>query len=155
MTKYVWDIVIKAVSLEMKNYSTKMDFQVMNMTRAYIVLGREWLYSLGTILSHSYTHNTISFKDSSGAHVLLIGEQDVPQFPLVCTIKLQSKVFGNEIEELFLCYFLPTMSHVSQCCLNSNSILENNCDSKSNEAQNFLSTMSLQTKSNVIDTSDY
>ena len=64
-------------------------------------------------------------------------------------------VFGNEIEELFFCYFLPTMLHVSQCCLNSNSILENNCENESNKAQHFLSTMSLQTTSLVIDQSDY
>ena len=46
--KDVWDIVVKEVTLEMQNYSTKMGFQVMNMTRADVVLGREWLYSLGT-----------------------------------------------------------------------------------------------------------
>ena len=75
--KDVWDTVLKEVTLEMQNYSTKMDFQVMNMTRADVVLGREWLYSLGTTISRSYTHNTISFRDSTSAHVLLIGEQDV------------------------------------------------------------------------------
>ena len=148
-------MVVKEVSWEIQNYFTKMDFQVMNMTRADVVLGKEWLYSLGMTLSRSYTHNTISFTDSIDAHVLMIRERDVPQSPLVCTVKLQSMVFGNEIEELFFCYFLPTMSHVSQCCLNSNSILENDCENESNEAQHFLSTMSLQTTSNIIDQSDY
>ena len=95
--KDVWDTMVKEVTLEMQDYSTKMDFQVMNMTRANVVLGKEWLYSLGTTLSRSYTHHTISFKDSIGAHVLLIEERDVPQSPLVCTIKLQSMVFCNEI----------------------------------------------------------
>ena len=76
--KDVWVTVVKEVSLEMQNYSTKVDFQVMNMTRADVVLGREWLYSLGTTLTRSYTHNTISFRDNVGAHVLLIGEREVP-----------------------------------------------------------------------------
>ena len=69
-----WDTMVKKVTLKMQNYSTKMDFQVMNMTWADVVLGREWLYSLDMTLSRNYTHNTISFKDSIGAHVLLIGE---------------------------------------------------------------------------------
>ena len=86
--KDVWDTVVKKVTLEIQNYSIKMDFQVMNMTQAHVVLGKEWLYSLDMTLSHSYTHNTISFRDSIGAHVLLIGEWDVLQSPLVCTTKL-------------------------------------------------------------------
>ena len=72
--KDVWDTIVKGVKLEMQNYTTTMDFQVMNMTRVDVILGREWLYGLGSTLSHSYVHNTISFRDSAGAHILLIGE---------------------------------------------------------------------------------
>ena len=71
------------------------------MTRANVVLGREWLYSLGTTLTRSYTHNMISFRDSIGAHVLLIGEREVPQSPLVCTAKLQSLIHNNEKKNSF------------------------------------------------------
>ena len=87
-----------------------------------VVLGKEWLYSLGTTLSHSYTHNTISFRDSTSAHVLLIGEQDVPQSPLICSAELQSLVVDNAIEQFFLCNYLPQVSHIFQCCLNANSL---------------------------------
>ena len=72
--KDVWDTIVKGVKLETQNYTTTMDFQVMNMTRADIILGREWLYGLGSTLSCSYAHNTISFRRSAGAHILLIGE---------------------------------------------------------------------------------
>ena len=114
--KDVWDTIVKGVTLEMQNYTTTMDFQVMNMTRADVILGREWLYGLGSTLSRNYAHNTISFKYSAGAHILLIGEQEVPASPLVCSAELQSLLLNNEIEEFFLCYSLPTVSHVSQCC---------------------------------------
>ena len=72
--KDVWDTIVKGVKLEMQNYTTTMDFQVMNMTWADVILGREWLYGLGSTLSRSYAHNTISFRDSACAHILLIGE---------------------------------------------------------------------------------
>ena len=72
--KDVWDTIVKGVKLEMQNYTTTMDFQVMNMTWEDIILGWEWLYGLGSTLSSSYAHNTISFRDSAGAHILLIGE---------------------------------------------------------------------------------
>ena len=48
-----------------------LDFQVMNMERADVVLGREWLHGLGPSLKRSYEHNTITFSEQ-GTHVLLI-----------------------------------------------------------------------------------
>ena len=140
----VWDTIVKGVTLEMQSYSTTMDFQVMNMTRADVVLGREWLYGLGTTLSRSYAHNTISFRDSAGAHVLLIGEREVPASPLVCSAELQSLLTNNEIEEIFSCYCLPTVSHVLQCCINNNSIEDCNCKKECNAAQPMLSNITLQ-----------
>ena len=133
----------------MKNYTTTMDFQVMNMTRADVILGREWLYGLGSTLSRSYAHNTISFRDSAGAHILLIGEREVPASPLVCSAELQSLLLNNEIEEFFLCYSLPTVSHVLQCCLNNNSINDCNCDNECNAAQLMLSSLTLQSQTSV------
>ena len=86
--KDVWDTIVKGVKLEMQNYTMTMDFQVMNMTWADVVLGKEWLYVLGSTLSRSYAHNTISFRDSASAHILLTREQEVPALPLVCTSQL-------------------------------------------------------------------
>ena len=91
----VWDTVVKDVQLEMQDYSIKMEIQVMNMTRADVVLGREWLYGLGASLNRSYAHNKITFRDGQGAHVLLIEEQDILQSPLICIAKLQSLVKAN------------------------------------------------------------
>ena len=121
----------------------------MNMMRTDIILGREWLYGLGSTLFCSYAHNTISFRDSVGAHILLIGEQEVLASPLVCSAELQSLLLNNETEEFFLCYSLPTSSHVSQCCLNNNSINDCNCDNECNTAQSMLSSLTLQSQTLV------
>ena len=56
---------------------------------------------------------------------------------------------NNEIEEFFLCYSLPTLSHVSQCCLNNNSINNCNCDNECNVAQPILSSLTLQSQTLV------
>ena len=145
--KDVWDTIVKGVKLEMQNYTTIMDFQVMNMTRVDVILGREWLYGLGSTLSRSYAHNAISFKDSARAHILLIGEQEVPASPLVCPAELQSLLLNNEI--VCLCYSLPIVSHVSQCCLNNNSINDCNCENECNVAQLMLSSLTLQSQTSV------
>ena len=52
--KVVWDTQGKDVLLKMQGHFTKLDFQVMNMTRADVVLGTEWLHGLGTSLARSY-----------------------------------------------------------------------------------------------------
>ena len=46
--KDVWDQEVKDVPLEMQGYTINIDFHVMHMTRTDVVLGREWLYSLGS-----------------------------------------------------------------------------------------------------------
>ena len=76
----VWDTVVNDVSLEMQGHTMKLDFHVMHMTRANVVLGHEWLHSLGSSLTRSYQHNTLAFEDN-GVHVLLLGEWDVPAIP--------------------------------------------------------------------------
>ena len=101
------------------------------------------------LFPRSYAHTTISFRDSAGAHILLIGEPEVPASPLVCSAKLQSLLLNNEIEEFFLCYSLPTVSHVSQCCLNNNSINDCNCDNECNATQPMLSSLTLQSQTSV------
>ena len=64
-----------------------LDFQVMNMARADVVLGREWLHSLGSFLKRNYEHNSLSFV-SNGVHVLLLGESNIPPAPLICNSEL-------------------------------------------------------------------
>ena len=59
----VWDTEVKDVSLEVQGHTMKLDFHVMHMTRADIVLGHEWLHSLGSSLTRSYQHNTLAFED--------------------------------------------------------------------------------------------
>ena len=78
-----------------------------------MVLGREWLHSLGPTLKQSYEHNSFMF-EINGTHVLLLGEKNVPSSPLICTAELSSSF--DEIEQVFLCYSL--------CHLLSNSCLE-------------------------------
>ena len=56
---------------------------------------------------------------------------------------------NNEIEEFFLCYSLPIVSHVSQCCLNNNSINASNCENECNAAQLMLSSLTLQSPTSV------
>ena len=80
---------------------------------------------------------------------MLIGERKVPASPLVCSAELQSLLLNNEIEEFFLCYSLPTVSHVSQCCLNNNSMNDCNCDNECNAAQPMLSSLTLKSQTLV------
>ena len=89
------------------------------MMRADVVLGCEWLHSLGSTLKRSYEHNTITFQDH-GVHVLLIGERDVPPTPIICSTKLTYLHKHGLIEEIFFCYNLssfmsPDASLVNSC----------------------------------------
>ena len=76
------------------------------MTRANVVLGHKWLHGLGPSLKHSYKHNTLTF-DAHDAHVLLMGEQDVPASPLIFNAKFHGVINNNDINNLSLCYLLP------------------------------------------------
>ena len=108
----VWDTEVKDVSLEVQGHTMKLDFHVMHMTRADVVLGREWLHSLGSSLTRSYQHNTLAFEDN-GVHVLIMGESEVPTTPLICNAKLSYLIQRNEIEDLHFCYFMyPSFLHV-------------------------------------------
>ena len=75
-----------------------LEFQVMNMSRANVILGREWLHGLGSALHRSYEHNTITFT-ANGKHVILIGERDVPPRLLACIAELSFLERSNQIEE--------------------------------------------------------
>ena len=79
--KDVWDTQVNNAPLFVQGHTMLLNFQVMNMSRANVVLGQEWLHVLGSSLKHSYKHNYIQFK-ASGTHVLLLGERDVPLSPL-------------------------------------------------------------------------
>ena len=75
------------------------------MAHADVVLGREWLHSLGSSLKRNYEHNSLSFV-SNGIHVLLLGESNIPPTPLICNSELSYLKKADLIEEIFLCYYL-------------------------------------------------
>ena len=120
----------------------KLDFHVMNMTRADVVLGRNWLFGLGSSLSRSYQHNTLAFEDN-GVHVLLIGERDVPPSPLICTAEVQVLAKRNEIEEAYFCYVLSPFLSTSE-----STSFENDCvvDNMFMESNMVMTTPSLSSK---------
>ena len=99
----VWDTFVAGVALDVQGHTMTLSFHVMNMDRADVVLGREWLHSLGPSLKRSYEHNSLMF-DVNGKHVLLLGEKHIPPSPLICMAELTSK--SDEIKEVFLCYSL-------------------------------------------------
>ena len=76
--------MVKDVDVELQGHPMRLDFQVMHMSRADVVLGREWLHALGPSLKRSYEHNTLAF-EVNGTHVLLMGERNVPPSPLICS----------------------------------------------------------------------
>ena len=140
--KDVWDTEVQDVSLELQGHTMKLDFHVMNMTRADVVLGRNWLFGLGSSLSRSYQHNTLAFKDN-GVHVLLIGERDVPSSPLICTAEVQNLAKRNEIEEAYFCYVLSPFLSTSE-----STSFENDCvvDNMFMESNMVMTTPSLSSK---------
>ena len=85
----VWDTYVENVVLVVQGHTMTLSFQVMNMDRADVVLGREWLHILGPTLKRSYEHNSFMFEDK-GTHVLLLGERNVPPSPLICMVELTS-----------------------------------------------------------------
>ena len=64
----VWDTKVDTVSLSVQGHNMIVNFQVMNMSQADVILGREWLHGLGPPLKRSYEHNSFTFK-ANGAHV--------------------------------------------------------------------------------------
>ena len=75
------------VALEVEGHMMTLGFHVMNMDRADVVLGHEWLHNLGPSLKQSYKHNLFMF-DDNGKHVLLLGEKNIPLSPLICMAEL-------------------------------------------------------------------
>ena len=69
--------------MEVKGHVIHLDFHVMHMIRANIILERDWLHGLVLSLKCSYQHKKLTF-DAHGAHILLMKEQDVHYFPLIC-----------------------------------------------------------------------
>ena len=65
--KDIWDTKVNQVPLQVQEHEMLLDCQVMNMTRADIILGREWLYGLGPSLKRSYEHDSMSF-NANGTH---------------------------------------------------------------------------------------
>ena len=74
-----------------------LDFHVMHMTQAIVVLSRAWLHGLGNTLNKSYISNTIAFEDI-GVHVLLMGEKDIPSSPLVNFAEIDVLASKDEIK---------------------------------------------------------
>ena len=85
--KEVWDTEVKNVALHVQGHTMHLDFHVMNMNCADVVLSRAWLHGLAPSLKKGYAHNSLAFEDS-GTHVMVFGEQDVPPSPLICTYEL-------------------------------------------------------------------
>ena len=112
--KDVWDTEFKGVSLEIQGHMMTLDFYVMHMTRADVVLSRAWLHGLGDTLKRSYVSNTIAFEDN-GVHVLLMGERDIPSSPLVCSAKIDVLANNNEIKQAFFVYSLSLLHHGEAC----------------------------------------
>ena len=50
----VWDKVVKGLQLEVQGHVMQLDFHIMHMNRANMVLEHEWLHGLGPSLKHSY-----------------------------------------------------------------------------------------------------
>ena len=46
----VWDTQVQQVPVFVQEHTMVLDFQVMNMSRADVILGREWLHGLGSSL---------------------------------------------------------------------------------------------------------
>ena len=76
------------------------------MTRVDVFWGGECLHGLGPLLKHSSQHNTLTF-DAHGAHILLMGDQDVLVSPIICNEKIHAIINNNEINHLSLCYLMP------------------------------------------------
>ena len=70
---------VNNVPLSMQGHTMLLNFQVMNMSRAYVVLGGEWLHELGSYLKRSYENNTIQF-EANGIHV--VGQRENEKIPL-------------------------------------------------------------------------
>ena len=96
----VWDTQVQQVPVFAQEHTMVLDFQVMNMSHADVILWREWLHRLGSSLHRSYEHNTITFT-ANGKHVLFIGERNVPPTPLICTAELSFLQHSNQIEEVY------------------------------------------------------
>ena len=118
--KDVWDMEVKGVSLEIQGHTMTLDFHVMHMNRADVVLSRAWLHGLGDTLKRSYVSSTIAFEDN-GVHVLLMGEKDIPSSPLVCSAEVNVMANNNEIKQAFFVYSLCLL-HSGEVCLASDNV---------------------------------
>ena len=113
----VWGKAIKRVHLEVQGHILHFDFYVIHMTRADAILGHEWLHGLVPPLKHNYLHNTLNF-DAHGAHILLTGEQDVLNSPLIYNAELHGIINNNEINNLSLFYFMyPCLRSIVCVCV--------------------------------------
>ena len=87
-----------------------LDFHVMHMTQADVVLSRAWIHGLSYTLNRSYTSNAIAFEDN-GVHVLLMGEKDIPSSPLVNFVETDVLANKDEVKWAFFVYSLSLVMH--------------------------------------------
>ena len=59
--KKMRDTTVSNLEVEKQGYQEIIDFQIKNMDRANLVLGREWLWELGPFLKWSYQQNSLEF----------------------------------------------------------------------------------------------
>ena len=118
----MWDTEVKSIPLEIQGHTLMLDFHVMHMNQANVVLNRALLHGLGNMLNRSYISNTIAFEDN-GVRVLLMGEKDIPSSPLVNSTEIDVLASKDEIKQAFFFYSLSLL-HNGEACYE----LDNTCD---------------------------
>ena len=110
MTKICKIKAITNVVLETQGHAMKLDFHIMHISRAHVVLGYKWLHGLDSSLKYHYHYNALAF-DDCGVYILFMGELDVPASPLICNVEISSLINTNEIESCFVLFIIAISFH--------------------------------------------
>lgn len=103
--KKIWDTMVSNLEIKVQGFKDKLDFQIMNMERADLVLGREWLWGLGPSLKRSYQQNSLEIEKEGKVYVIQ-GEHNVENSPLICSLELQ-KLVNQEACDVFMVWCEP------------------------------------------------
>ena len=89
----------------------------MHLARAYIYLGREWLYNMGPTLCHSYQDNSLEFMHD-GRLERLQGEPSILAAPLIfSSIELCQVYDDDDIEQVYVVTPLHTFVSSDEICV--------------------------------------
>ena len=99
--KNVWETSVLGMALAMQGYEAKLNFQVMHLARAYIYLGREWLYSLGSIMYHGYQDKCPKLM-YEGRLVRLQVELTILATPCISSIEIFRAYEKKKIEQVYV-----------------------------------------------------